>query len=230
MGLDAVEIIMKVEEAYDIQIEDSEAEKILTPRQLTDLILAKTASSQASGCLTQKAFNLLRAFCVRTFAIERARIWPATALQEILPRRQRPQFVQALSASLAITTPRLERPQWLVASLMACATLSGLAVSIVSVHLGVHSWAPALLTIPVVGYLGARATSRLRSEFPKGLVTVGDLSRWVMSCKPDLAIPATTAWTRQQVAERVKTIVIDQLSCAQTYREDAHFIKDLGLG
>jgi acyl carrier protein len=230
MGLDAVEIIMKVEETYDIQIEDSEAEKLLTPGQLIDLILVKTSDAQPTGCLTQRAFNLLRSFCVRSWAFNRNRIRPAVALQELLPPYKRPQFIQALGASLAIATPRLERPQWLVASLMAGATLSGLAVAIISIHLGVNSWMPGLMTIAVVGFLAARATNRLRTEFPKGLVTIGDLSSWVMSCKPDLAVPTKTAWAREQVAERVKTIVIDQLGCAAAYREEAHFIKDLGLG
>ncbi len=40
MGLDAVEIVMAVEEAFDIQIENSEAEKVLTPGQLVDLVLS----------------------------------------------------------------------------------------------------------------------------------------------------------------------------------------------
>jgi acyl carrier protein len=34
MGLDGVEIIMKAEEAFDITIEDADAEKMLTPGDL----------------------------------------------------------------------------------------------------------------------------------------------------------------------------------------------------
>jgi hypothetical protein len=113
---------------------------------------------------------------------------------------------------------------------MAGATLSGLAVAIKSIHLGVNSWMPGLVTIAVVGFLAARATNGLRTEFPKGLVTIGDLSLWVMSCKPDLAVPTKTAWAREQVAERVKAIVIEVLGCDAAYRRDANFIKDLGLG
>lgn len=230
MGLDAVEIVMNVEEAFDIQIEDPEAEKVLTPRQLIDLVLSKISLAQPSGCLTQKAFNLLRSFCVRTWAIERNRVKPKVALQDLLPRHQRHRFFEALGQSLTIATPRLRRPQWLVTLLMACAALAGLAVAMLSVRLGVNSWLPALMAVPVVGYVGARATNHLRSEFPEGLVTVGDLSRWVMSCKPDLAVASTTAWTREQVATRIKTIVVDQLGCGAAYREDARFIEDLGLG
>jgi hypothetical protein len=32
------------------------------------------------------------------------------------------------------------------------------------------------------------------------------------------------------MAERVRQIVINQLGCERRYREDASFVKDLGLG
>ena len=230
MGLDAVEIIMEVEDAFGIQIEDSEAEKLLTPGQLIDLVLLKTSWVQPDACLTQRAFHRFRGFCVGAWGIQRNRIKPKSLLEELVPGPERPRFIDALGQSLRIATPALRRPQWLIALLMGAATLSGLAVATVSIQLGVNFWIPALLTIPVIGYAGACATTHLRREFPNGFVTAGDLSRWVMSCKPDLAVPATTGWARQQVAERVKTIVIDQLGCAKHYREDARFIEDLGLG
>jgi acyl carrier protein len=44
MGLDAVEIVMAVEDAFGIQIEDSEAEKILTPAQLVELVMGKVST------------------------------------------------------------------------------------------------------------------------------------------------------------------------------------------
>jgi hypothetical protein len=39
------------------------------------------------------------------------------------------------------------------------------------------------------------------------------------------------AWTRDQVASLVKKLVIEQLGLREEqYREDAHFVKDLGMG
>jgi acyl carrier protein len=37
-------------------------------------------------------------------------------------------------------------------------------------------------------------------------------------------------WSRLQVAEKIREIVIEVLACAKEYREDAQFVKDLGLG
>jgi hypothetical protein len=47
--------------------------------------------------------------------------------------------------------------------------------------------------------------------------------------KPDLAGSAPGKWTREQVAARVREVVIEQLDCAQTYREEASFIQDLDM-
>jgi hypothetical protein len=51
-----------------------------------------------------------------------------------------------------------------------------------------------------------------------------------MTHKSDLANERSSRWTRHQIAARVREIVIKQLRCESSYREDAHFIKELGLG
>jgi hypothetical protein len=50
-----------------------------------------------------------------------------------------------------------------------------------------------------------------------------------MAHKSNLATPVAGRWTREQVAARVREIVIGQLGCESRYREDASFINDLGL-
>ena len=47
MGMDGVEIVMAVEDAFDIRIEDSEAEKITTPAHLIEIVQAKVTSAAA---------------------------------------------------------------------------------------------------------------------------------------------------------------------------------------
>jgi hypothetical protein len=49
--------------------------------------------------------------------------------------------------------------------------------------------------------------------------------------KPDLAtgLRSQNAWTREQVALRVREIVVEHLGCEAQYHEDALFVEDLGL-
>lgn len=76
MGMDSVEIVIAVEEAFGIQIEDSEAEKLLTPQQLIDVVMSKVASARSEICLTHRSFNLLRASFMRHCALKRRDITP----------------------------------------------------------------------------------------------------------------------------------------------------------
>jgi acyl carrier protein len=46
---------------------------------------------------------------------------------------------------------------------------------------------------------------------------------------PDAVNAQPGQWSREHVAEVVRAIVVDQLGCENAYREDAHFVKDLGM-
>jgi len=45
-----------------------------------------------------------------------------------------------------------------------------------------------------------------------------------------LVLQRAKGWRREDVARRVREIVIEQLDCAERYREDARFIGELGIG
>jgi hypothetical protein len=184
MGMDAVEIVMAVEDAFDIQIEDSEAEKLLTPGQLIDLVMSKVATTNTDICLTHRSFNLLRRFLVRQCGLARKQVKPETTLRAAIPRTQRRLQLQQLSAELAMHShPELERPEWLKALLWGLALLTGLAVAISLAHSKLPVWLPSLLAAIATGYMGVAATENRRTEFPKELATVGEFARWIMTHK-----------------------------------------------
>jgi acyl carrier protein len=234
MGLDAVEIIMAVEDAFDISIENSEAEKILTPRQLIDLVQSKVSVANSKACLTQRAFNLLRKSLLRHGGWKRADIAPATNLSVLILRAQRRALMEQVTTELGIKKPpALSRPQWFEALRLFMVLLSGTcAMQLAYPGLASLAYLLPLLLFAGVGVLTALISGKLtqnwRTEFPKDLQTVGDLARWVMSHKPDLAAPSP-GWTREQIAARVRAIVIDVLGCKPDFGEDARFVQDLGL-
>jgi hypothetical protein len=57
MGLDTVELVMEIEEAFDISIPDDRASKMLTVGDVYEFILEKTADStlKSSTCLSAAA-------------------------------------------------------------------------------------------------------------------------------------------------------------------------------
>src|SRR5438876_2307368 len=113
MRSDGVEIVMAVEEAFDIRIENSEAEKILTPGQLIDLTMSKVQVVIPDVCLTHRSFNLLRTFFLGQSALTRSDIAPRTELKHLFPRNQRATVLGQFGISLAIPAPGLVRPGWL---------------------------------------------------------------------------------------------------------------------
>jgi acyl carrier protein len=222
---------MEVEESFDVRIEDTEAEKILTPRQLIDLVMSKVETTTTDVCLTHRSFNLLRGFFLRRSHLQRRQIKPDTSLHETILRVERRQLLQQLATDLAIPTPvGLVRPEWLKAMLFFIAVAAGLAAFACSTWYGPAAFPIAALALLATALTGVAVTSSWRTEFPKELRTMGQLARWVMTHKSDLANERSSRWTRHQIAARVREIVIKQLRCESSYREDAHFIKELGLG
>src|SRR5260370_42688860 len=60
MGLDGVEIIMRTEETFGIEIPDNVAQQILTPAALVDFVAAKVPMKPTEECLSQQLFYRLR--------------------------------------------------------------------------------------------------------------------------------------------------------------------------
>jgi acyl carrier protein len=226
---------MPVEEAFDIRIEDAEVAFLATPRDLIELVLRKVTQISAGACLTQRAFNLLRAALLKQLPLKRRDVAPAVRLADLVPRkRYRQPLLEQLAAELGTRPlPVLLRPRWLVRLLAVVCTLAGIGCAVL-----LSQWAPAVkrpyllfvgaFTALMAGYLSQCVTRCCRTEFPPLAATVGDLARWVLAHKSDLAGPVAGRWTREQVAARVREIVVEQLDCASIYRENASFVQDLG--
>src|SRR2546430_2048787 len=89
MGLDIVEFVMAVEEAFDIAIPDDEAEQATTPGKLADLVMKKVGATDRSTCLSSRAFYLLRRYTVNELKIPRKYLRPDTPLGAIVPKQSR---------------------------------------------------------------------------------------------------------------------------------------------
>lgn len=91
MGLDAVEIIVAWEKAFDIQLSDADVFGLRTPRQAIDLIAIKvSASDQKPGVLLGlRAYYLLRQAFVTVLKVPRDRVRLDSKLRKLLPPEQR---------------------------------------------------------------------------------------------------------------------------------------------
>ena len=89
MGLDLVEFVMTVEESFQIAIPDEDAQRMFTPGDVVNYVLARVGETPSQACLEQRAFYKLRRATVQAFAQPRSAIKPGTRWDDVLPPRQR---------------------------------------------------------------------------------------------------------------------------------------------
>lgn len=243
MGLDGVEIVMTVEETFGIAIEDSEAAKTVTPGRLIDLVLSKTKRTTDEACLTQRAFHRLRASLMRRLGVPRHQIKPDALLGSLFPRPTRRDDFRQISHEIGVGKEiEFVRPTWLMSLILTVIFSGGIAAAVFFASHTVTSqnfvFNIVLWPLPIVagalfiasfGWLACLATSSMRIEFQPSVATIGHLSRWIVVNAPEVVKAHPGPWSREQVSEIIREIVIDKLGCEKEYREDAHFVKDLGL-
>ena len=87
MGLDAVEFVFALEDAFQIGIPDHDAAAMLTPRSVVDYLIARLPGETGTPCHSQRAFYRLRAGVAKLYQLDRQAVHPQTPWDEILPSR-----------------------------------------------------------------------------------------------------------------------------------------------
>jgi len=109
MGLDSVELIMDVENTFQITISDPEAENISTVGDMYELVLKKIDYSDNHLCKTQVLFYKMREILSRHCHINRKTISPNTNLNDLFERDTIKSKWKAIQDELHITIPDLQR-------------------------------------------------------------------------------------------------------------------------
>jgi len=115
MGLDLVELTIRIEETFGIQIPDRVAPELTTPRKVADFILTQVEESQAPlSCLSQKAFYTLRREFTRHLSLPRGRFRVDAPLKEIVPEERKDAVWKSIASSMGVKRwPPMSRPVWL---------------------------------------------------------------------------------------------------------------------
>lgn len=133
MGLDAVELTMKVERCFGIEIPDREAERIRTAADLYAYVLRELDRDQIldPACPSRSGFYRLRRALVQSLGVPRRAVRRRARLEELLPRGERRRAWEQLSRLLNVALPPLRRPfdleGWLMGFVLFIATGGALA-------------------------------------------------------------------------------------------------------
>ena len=232
MGLDTVELVMAWEEAFGVEIPDTVAAQLTTPREVIDYLAAQLGASRQPACLTHRGFHRLRRVLTTRFGIARSEIRPATSLDQVLPSAQRRSAWQALGADVgAAQWPELVRPNWLV-WLLLLGVPASLGITIFAAKQSSSSTptlAAVLLGIVIaalVGYASAVITRPLRKEFPAEQDTIGGLARYLAGYNPQLFAVDPSKWTRERIAIVVRQVIVQEIGVTD-FHEDSNFVRDI---
>ena len=229
MGLDIVELVLAIEDGFQIHIADEEASTISTVGELHDLIIAKLKGQEAKLCLTSAAFYRTRRGIVEALGVDRRAIKPSTPLASLLPQNDRRAHWISIQNAMEFEVPELRHSS---ATQIAFVS-SGVLLALISgfyFHLGL-GWLMWLFIAGLVfGGLLLKASPALATEFPNHDQTVGDLARDVLAANHAQLAEQVGGWTKHDTWETLCRLIANQTGVRrEAIRPEAGIVGDLGI-
>lgn len=231
MGLDTVELVMKIEEAFDISIPDDRASKMLTVGDVYEFILEKTADStlKSSTCLSAAAFYDLRRH-VRSLGLSYSEIRPKTELDRVIPVIGRRNYWQNLSSRMDLRFPRLGRPSWL--ALLNC-MLVAIVVSASFIGFAPQNVVARIFAAVVIGVISSVILMFLTQPFAvypaSTCTTIRDLVTNLVAMNYNTLATRYSTRNPTDVWNALQLIVAEQLGVDRSaVVPSARFVQDLG--
>ncbi|MEO1259411.1 MAG: hypothetical protein AAFZ15_11470, partial [Bacteroidota bacterium] len=110
MGLDSVELVVKMEDNFGIEISNVEAEQIYTVGDFYECILRKIKIKENRACQSQKLFYKIRKILHEDFNCTNEKIKPDLRLENIFPKYRRKEDWHKLQRKLNLNLPILHPP------------------------------------------------------------------------------------------------------------------------
>jgi hypothetical protein len=227
MAEDGVDLILAIEDAFEIHISSEEVGNIGTVGELHNLVISKLAGQDSKRCLTSAAFYRTRRGIVHALGIDRRKIRPVTTLEEIFPRSTRRQKWRRIQAAMELQLPDLQHPTWISLGLLAL----GLAVAVVPGiygHVGVGLIALLAFVGFIIGGFLLRFSPFLAVAFPNHNTTVGDLARDVLAINHARLVNEVGGWNEKEAWEALCRVIVIQTRVArEKITPEARLVDDL---
>lgn len=217
---DSLSLILAVEEAFDIEIPDEEAEKVVSVGDLHEIVKAKFAAkwpvALSAPCVTSAVFYRVRRALMAAGCEKRA-LAPKAELETLLPPEIRRATWENLSRELNSDLPELKRSAklentinltfWCV--LAACPLWSlilGLGLDPV-LHGGLNWFWAALLACFGMWWLMWRLTEPHATHLPADCQSVGDIARYICATRYVDFVAARGLWTENELWNTLQLLV-----------------------
>lgn len=229
MGLEAVELVMDVEDHFGIIIQTTEAERFRTVGDLVVLIHGRIAAAQEAYCPTLPAFLKLRATVRNVTGDSAFRIRPQQRIVDRLNVPERRELWKQLTELLGSPPRGLRRPL-LLRQILGATVISYVVISLMAaLAIDVRIWPLTIALAVVCTFLLHIATVRFRTVPPDGWITFGDITTKVVSVT--FATKQLQLRTADDILCELRPLIAEVLGVnGDEIVASARFIEDLGVG
>lgn len=233
MGLDGVELVLTVEERYQIRLPDAACSRVGTVADLAALIITQLPTP-TGACPTARTFFRLRKTFVRQWGIHRREVRPDTPLETLFPRPLRQRRWETLAEEHALPSLTLSAAALRTFAALAILLLLAWCAAIVAFVLKIGPWwgvwAVVAFVMPWLSTLAlVHSLDRWATEIPEGYVTLGDLVRR-SAAEPLPADSGARLLAEQEILEEVRGLTAAQMNLPlEKVRPESRFAIDLGM-
>lgn len=183
MGLDSIEIVVEIEEAFGINIPDEEVERIRTVADFHNCVWKTLGDKHSEWCKSQHIFYKLRKYICETSEVPQEKFYPDASMNDCLKMANRRKVYSEFESAMDLTLPKLvlSNPWIIFLNLFGFVTIGvGLMISIILTGFSIYSG--LVFLIPTAGviltFLLSMALNPLRTTIrtPK----VADFIREIM--------------------------------------------------
>lgn len=107
MGLDSVDLLVKIEKTFSISISDHEAEEIEAVGELHNTVWRKLDHQNKEKCISQSLFYKIRQYIFDNLKFSKKDFLLSTNLNDIFPEENRKDFYLKFSQNLNLEVPNL---------------------------------------------------------------------------------------------------------------------------
>jgi hypothetical protein len=232
MGLDAVELIIKVEESFGISISDEAAGEIQTAGDLLDVVLRNLSLERGASCLTSAASYAVRKELMLETGVSRGEIRPSTPLTACFKKVGLPESWKRMEARSGLKWPALSLSGWALSFLVAGSGAAAIAIlgsdGLQWRDLGRAALLAILLL--VTAFFVVNSVWSLSRALPHDLKTVGELARRILALNHQKFAARLQKWSPQEVWQAVKLCIVEQVGIDESLiQRDSHLWDELGI-
>ena len=230
MGLDSVELVIETEETFGIEIENKDAEKLITVGRLYEYVCNKCNAQTNDSCVTQKVFYTVRNCISESFNICKKDINPGSSIENFTKNTPHKNFWEAFSEKTSLVLPPLKLPTWINCLITCVSLLGGLLLNLGLIHFSLINSTFAIIGTLFMWLLLFRVLASLATPFrtviPAKFRTIGGLSKGVMK----LNIKKFEPLSRKETWSILVSLISEQLGIEKDeIKPESNFVVDFGI-